>query len=69
MKKMWKATITVKHKTIYLGLFDNKLDAALAYDIAARKYFGEFAKLNFPDYTRGIPESMIMRANGQAELF
>jgi hypothetical protein len=31
-----------------LGLFLNEVDAALAYDQAARKHHGDKAKLNFP---------------------
>ena len=41
----------------YLGLFDDKLDAARAYDAAARELFGEFACLNLTDSER--PESGI----------
>jgi hypothetical protein len=34
-------------RKLWLGYFDNELDAARAYDEAARKYHGEYAKLNF----------------------
>ena len=44
----WGAKIVVNSKSIYLGCFKTKIDAAKAYDQAALKYFGEYAKLNFP---------------------
>ena len=44
----WKAILTVNGKKIYLGCFDNQKQAAKAYDAAAKKFFGEFATLNFP---------------------
>lgn len=45
----WTAFITVNQKTRYLGLFNSPIDAAIAYDVAAKHYFGEFAVLNFPN--------------------
>jgi hypothetical protein len=44
--KKWQAYITVHQKPIFLGCFTNELDAAVAYNNAAIKYFGEYAKLN-----------------------
>lgn len=41
--KKWKGQISVKGKTIYLGYFLNEIQAAEAYNIAAKKYFGEFS--------------------------
>jgi hypothetical protein len=47
----WVANIRANGRRIYLGVFDDKVDAAKAYDAAAKKYHGEFAVLNFPDRT------------------
>lgn len=44
--KKWGAVITVDYKHIWLGGFEDPREAAKAYNNAAIKYFGEFARLN-----------------------
>lgn len=48
-KNKWQGNLNVSGKRTYLGSFVNELDAAHAYDNAARIRCGECAKLNFPD--------------------
>lgn len=45
----WHARIWANGKCHHLGYYDTPEDAAHAYDIAARKVHGKFARLNFPD--------------------
>ena len=42
--KKWLACLRYNKKLIYLGCYDNIDDAAKAYENAAFKYFGEFAR-------------------------
>lgn len=48
-RKRWMAGIKLHRKSIFLGYFKDEIDAARVYDAAAKKYHGEFARLNFPE--------------------
>jgi len=50
-KKKWCARIYFNGKLIFLGYFKDEKQAAKAYDKAAKKYYGQFAYLNFPGDT------------------
>lgn len=45
-KKPWAALIMVNRRTFHLGHYSTALEAASAYNEAAIKHFGEFARLN-----------------------
>ena len=47
--KKWRAWISHNNKRIYLGVHIYEEGAARAYDEAAKRYYGEFANLNFPN--------------------
>jgi hypothetical protein len=44
----FSARIFLNKKQVVLGWYTTKYEAAISYDDAARKYFGEFARLNYP---------------------
>jgi hypothetical protein len=47
-RSKWRAGVKVGGHSRFLGHFVSEELAALAYDAAAVKYFGAYAKLNFP---------------------
>ncbi len=46
-KRYWAAYIKIDQKHKFLGNYITKESAAMAYAIAAKRFFGEFASLNF----------------------
>ena len=46
-KRKWLAQIRTNYKYKFLGYFDDKKDAAKAYDLAAKEQRGEYAYQNF----------------------
>lgn len=46
LSKNWRAQIRYNHKSIHIGNFINKIQAAKAYNQKAKELFGEFARLN-----------------------
>ncbi len=49
LHKKYEARLRTTERRIHLGHFVDPVAAAKAYDAAARKHHGEFAKLNFPN--------------------
>lgn len=46
-RKKWMAQIKCNNKKIYLGYFDNEIDAGRVYDAKAKELYGDFAYTNF----------------------
>lgn len=44
--RRWQAAIAIKHQKRWLGYFDTEIEAAIAYNRAAKRHFGEFASPN-----------------------
>ena len=48
-EKIWRATIYYHDKQYSLGAYKTEKEAALAYDKKAYEFYGDKARLNFPD--------------------
>jgi hypothetical protein len=51
----WEVRIRVNGRRLHLSHYDDPVVAAQVYDAAARRFYGEFATVNFPDQP-GSPE-------------
>ncbi len=60
---LWAAQLTANGKVMSLGRFASEIEAAHVRDAAARKYHGEFARLNFPEENR----QLLFSRTGMAE--
>lgn len=47
--EVWNARIRIEGGTYGIGSFPNAEEAAIAYDLYAKKYFKEFSRLNFEE--------------------
>lgn len=45
----WKAYIAIDGVRIHLGYFEELVEASAAYNLAAERHFGEFARLNYKE--------------------
>jgi len=52
-KNKWRARIKVNYKEFHVGYFNTEREAARAYDQAASKFNGKFARLNFNNVKTG----------------
>ena len=48
-RRQWRCALYDHGKLIDLGFFDDESEAGRAYDIEAKRVYGEFARLNFPE--------------------
>lgn len=65
-RNCWYAMITINRKAIYLGTFQDEIDAAKAYDNAATNHYGTFAYLNLPDQAMSAAYGELM-ASGKVD--
>jgi hypothetical protein len=49
VRRKWRVLIRCNGETIHMGRYANEVQAAMAYDRAARRLFGPYARLNFPE--------------------
>lgn len=60
----WSARLVVNGKNLYLGVYTSQREAAIAYDLSAISYYGDFAYLNFPKISNQIYKDKVV-SNGR----
>lgn len=55
----WRVRINSNGKLLHLGLYESEEDAARVYDAAARKFYGEFARTNFPATQENLSDLVV----------
>ena len=56
--KLWRASIFFEGKQICIGRYRDEILAAVKYDESAIKYFGEYARPNFPELQSSAATSL-----------
>jgi RAV-like factor len=64
----WGAQIYDRHERVWLGTFPDEVAAAHAYDVAARRYRGREAALNFPAERVSYGELKFLDAHSKSEI-
>lgn len=64
-RRRWIPRIRIDGRAVWLGQSEDELVAAARYDAAALEYYGEFARLNLPDYSAHLSLETLI-ANGRS---
>lgn len=70
----WQARVRFNDKWMHIGIYEDEIAAAVAYNEKAKEFFGEFAKLNVipPDWTptaKSIPYRLKGVTSGKRPTF
>lgn len=63
-KYKWAAKIVTEEGTVNIGYYRTEIEAAYAYDLAAKEHFGEFALLNGVEVENFVPYKSTRNKSG-----